>query len=140
MNGTGADLLPLEQCGFSQDHGRVIVGAPLANIDLGVMPNTFGSSIRISPAHRWAVAGVAAAGFSIAGLIGTARAADVQVSGAVAVAGPTAPGVVATGAPAPAGEENMIPPNAEGAPIAAAGGGYCYGGPHPAPGAGGEGV
>jgi len=34
----------------------------------------------------------------------------------------------------------MIPPNVEGAPVQAAGGGYCYGGPHPAPGGGWEAV
>jgi hypothetical protein len=40
----------------------------------------------------------------------------------------------------PAGppQENPIPPQVEGQPIAAQGGGYCYGGPHPAPGGGWE--
>jgi hypothetical protein len=85
--------------------------------------------------------GLAAAGLSlslsIVALSGTAHA---QVTGAVTVAGPTAPGVVAQGAPPPTADENMIPPSVEGAPVAASGGGYCYGGPHPAPGGGWEAV
>jgi hypothetical protein len=44
-------------------------------------------------------------------------------------------------APAPAAQEQEpIPPNVQGAPIPVAGGGYCYGGPHPAPGGGWEAV
>jgi hypothetical protein len=34
----------------------------------------------------------------------------------------------------------MIPPNVEGAAVQVAGGGYCYGGPHPAPGGGWEAI
>ncbi len=40
-------------------------------------------------------------------------------------------------APAP---ENPIPPYVEGQPVASQGGGYCYGGPHPAPGGGWEAI
>ncbi len=42
--------------------------------------------------------------------------------------------------PPPAGppQENPIPPNAEGQAVQAQGGGYCFGGPHPAPGGGWE--
>jgi len=81
---------------------------------------------------------VVGVGLSLVGLTGVAQA-QVEVSGAVTVAGPTAPGVVAPAAPAPA-EENMIPPQVQGAPVQASGGGYCYGGPHPAPGGGWEAV
>ena len=44
------------------------------------------------------------------------------------------------GTPPPAGptQENPIPPNAEGRAIPAQNGGYCFGGPHPAPGGGWE--
>ena len=106
------------------------------------MSRFIGSRTGVSSALRWVVAGVAAAGLSFAGLSGTARAGDVQVTGAVTVAGPTAPGVVVTGTAtaAPTGDENMIPPNVEGTAVAAAGGGYCYGGPHPAPGGGWEAI
>ena len=82
-----------------------------------------------------------------------AIAAEVDVSGAVAAAGPTNPAPAAAPAPpapiaappppapppaaAPAptavAEEDLIPPNVQGAAVQVAGGGYCYGGPHPAP-------
>jgi hypothetical protein len=47
------------------------------------------------------------------------------------------PAVVNPPPNAPA-QENPIPPNVEGQAIPAQGGGYCYGGPHPAPGGGWE--
>jgi hypothetical protein len=125
---------------ISPKYGRVPLGARLAIIAVGVMSKFIGSTSRVSSALRWAVAGVAVTGLSIAGLGGTARAADVQVAGSVSVGGPAAPGVVATGTVAPTAEENMIPPGVEGAPVAAQGGGYCYGGPHPAPGGGWEAI
>src|SRR5213595_317987 len=96
-----------------------------------------------SSGSRLAVTALAAGVLSIAGLSGLAHAAEVDVTGAVTVAGPTAPGVAAQAAPAPAAgaaEENLIPPNVEGAPVQVAGGGYCYGGPHPAPGGGWEAI
>src|SRR6476661_2304906 len=37
-------------------------------------------------------------------------------------------------------EENLIPPQVQGAAVQVAGGGYCYGGPHPAPGGGWEAI
>jgi len=40
--------------------------------------------------------------------------------------------------PAPPVQENPIPPYVEGQAIVTSGGGYCYGGPHPAPGGGWE--
>ena len=43
-------------------------------------------------------------------------------------------------APAAAEEQHPIPPNIEGPAIQAQGGGYCFGGPHPAPGGGWEAV
>jgi hypothetical protein len=98
------------------------------------------SSILASSSFRLALAAVATTGVSLAGLGGTARASEVQVAGSVNVAGPTAPGVAVTATATPPAEENMIPPNVEGAAVQAAGGGYCYGGPHPAPGGGWEAV
>ena len=114
------------------------------------MPRFTPSRVPISAAPRAAFAVVVGAGLSLAGLNGVAQA-QVDLSGTVTVAGPTAPG--ATGpAPAPpppapppapaAGppEENLIPPEVQGAAVQVAGGGYCYGGPHPAPGGGWEAV
>ena len=40
----------------------------------------------------------------------------------------------------PPAEENLIPPHVEGAAVPVAGGGYCFGGPHPAPGGGWEAI
>jgi hypothetical protein len=42
------------------------------------------------------------------------------------------------GSPVPPAEEYPIPPNVQGAAIPVAGGGYCFGGPHPSPGGGWE--
>src|SRR5262252_2602602 len=98
------------------------------------------SSILVSSSFRLALAAVATTGVSLAGLGGTAQAAEVQVAGSVEVAGPTAPGVAVTATATPPAEENMIPPNVEGAAVQASGGGYCYGGPHPAPGGGWEAI
>src|SRR6185503_4487273 len=52
---------------------------------------------------------------------------------------PTAP---TPSAPAPVqpAQENPIPPGVEGQALQASAGGYCYGGPHPAPGGGWEAV
>ena len=58
---------------------------------------------------------------------------QVQVQAAV----PPPPGPAQ---PAPAQEQNPIPPYVEGQAYATTGGGYCYGGPHPAPGGGWEAV
>jgi hypothetical protein len=80
---------------------------------------------------------VVGAGLSLAGLSGAAQA-QVDVSGSVTVAGPPAPG--ATGPAPTAPEENLIPPQVQGAAVQVAGGGYCYGGPHPAPGGGWEAI
>jgi hypothetical protein len=53
---------------------------------------------------------------------------------------PTGPQVtqVDPSQPAAPPEENPIPPNVEGQAVPSQGGGYCYGGPHPAPGGGWE--
>jgi hypothetical protein len=59
--------------------------------------------------------------------------ADQPVGPQVTVVDPDHPDVA--GPPAP---ENPIPPNAEGQAVQAQGGGYCFGGPHPAPGGGWE--
>ncbi len=70
-------------------------------------------------------------------------------SDAFAVGGPApAPNVVSAQAdvaaaptpPVQPTQENPIPPGVEGRAAAATGGGYCFGGPHPAPGGGWEGV
>ena len=133
------------------------------------MPGFTHSRVPVSAASRAAFAVVVGAGLSLAGLKGVAQA-QVEVSGAVTVAGPTAPGATAPAtipapaplppqpppaaapppaaepapAPAPAApppaEENLIPPQVQGAAVQAAGGGYCYGGPHPAPGGGWEAI
>jgi hypothetical protein len=50
------------------------------------------------------------------------------------------PDVAAQGAPAGAEQENPIPPGVEGRAVPYSSGGYCYGGPHPAPGGGWEAV
>jgi hypothetical protein len=65
------------------------------------------------------------------GLGRTALAQDVQAG--VAVGADVAPGAAAP-------VEEPIPPNIQGPPVPVAGGGYCYGGPHPAPGGGWEAV
>src|SRR3954469_5943503 len=117
-----------------------MIGAPLATIELGIMS---GSTVLVVDSSRIGsrFAAVAIAGLAMVGLSGAADASEMELSGAVTVAGPSAPGgVVAAGASAPAGEENLIPPNVQGAAVPAAGGGYCYGGPHPAPGGGWEAV
>ena len=108
-------------------------------------------------------AGFAIAGLSMIGVCGVASAAEADVSGAVAAAGPTTPAPAAgppppaapapiaappppvpapaaAPAPAPVAEENLIPPHVQGAAVPVAGGGYCYGGPHPAPGGGWEAI
>jgi len=108
-------------------------------------------SVSAASFARAAFATVVGVGLSLGGLKGVAHAQNVELSGAVTVAGPTAPGVPAPAplppapaaaaptAPAPA-EENMIPPQVQAAPVQVAGGGYCYGGPHPAPGGGWEAI
>src|SRR5262245_31834227 len=124
---------------------------------------TFSAVVSSRPRRILVVVG--AAGLSV-GLAGAAHAAEVDVTGAVTVAGPTSPAMAAPPAPTPpapaapapppapapapvappapppgsAGDENLIPPNVEGTAVRAAGGGYCYGGPHPAPGGGWEAV
>src|SRR5262245_21121477 len=113
-----------------------MVGALLAIIEVGAMSGSIDS--RVLPSSRLPVAlALATAALSLVGLRGVAHAHEAAVSGAVTVAGPTAPGVAA---PAPTAEENLIPPNVEGPAMAASGGGYCYGGPHPAPGGGWEAI
>jgi hypothetical protein len=89
------------------------------------------------------LASLAATAATVAFPGSAARAADVPEP-APADIGP-APVPPATAAPeeaaAPAPEqENPIPPGVETQPVAATGGGYCYGGPHPAPGGGWEAV
>ncbi|HEY2729041.1 MAG TPA: hypothetical protein VGK52_03815 [Polyangia bacterium] len=62
-----------------------------------------------------------------------------QVAGPqITVVDPNQQAGVAT--PAGPEQENPIPPSAEGPAVQAQGGGYCYGGPHPAPGGGWEGT
>jgi hypothetical protein len=60
-----------------------------------------------------------------------------QMQMQVQVAAPAQPGPAQA---APAQEQNPIPPYVEGQAYAATSGGYCYGGPHPAPGGGWEAV
>jgi hypothetical protein len=119
------------------------------------MPAFMHSRVPVSAARRAAFAGVVGVGLSLVGLSGVARA-QAEISGAVTIAGPTAPGAPAAAAvpppapapapppapapAAPAAEENLIPPQVQGAAAQVAGGGYCYGGPHPAPGGGWEAV
>src|SRR4051812_20891265 len=102
MRGTVAARWDTPRSRFSVHLGRGTLGAPIATIRLGAFPRPFFSGVAASTAFRMALAAVAAAGFSIAGLSGVARAGDLEVSGAVTVAGPTAPGVAAGAAPAPA--------------------------------------
>ena len=86
-----------------------MIGAPLATIEFGIMPGTIGLSVIDSSKVRARfAAAVAVAGFALVGMSGTARASELELSGAVTVAGPTAPGVVAAGGTAPAGEENCL--------------------------------
>lgn len=76
----------------------------------------------------------------------TARAADAPEPAAADIGpapvppAPAAEAGPAEQAPPPPAQEDPIPPGIEGQPVAAAGGGYCYGGPHPAPGGGWEAV
>jgi len=51
-----------------------------------------------------------------------------------------APAEMAAQAQAGAPQENPIPPGVEGHAVPYSSGGYCYGGPHPAPGGGWEAV
>jgi hypothetical protein len=51
---------------------------------------------------------------------------------------PNSPNLANPPPPGAPPEENPIPPNVEGQAIPAQGGGYCFGGPHPAPGGGWE--
>src|SRR3954465_11532387 len=116
------------------------------------MPGFTPSRVSVSATLRLAFAVVVGAGLWLAGLNRVAQA-QVDVSGSVTVAGPTAPGATgpapappaAIPAPAPASapaaaEENLIPPQVQSAAVQVAGGGYCYGGPHPAPGGGWEAI
>jgi hypothetical protein len=74
-------------------------------------------------------AGAAAFGPGTANAAGGPAAADVP------------PGLAAQAGPAEqAPQENPIPPGVEGQAVPYSGGGYCYGGPHPAPGGGWEAV
>jgi hypothetical protein len=54
--------------------------------------------------------------------------------------GPEITSVGDTPPPTEATQDNPIPPNVEGQAMPAQGGGYCYGGPHPAPGGGWEAI
>ena len=56
----------------------------------------------------------------------------------VTVVDPNHPELVNPPPPAAPQQENPIPPNVEGQAAPAQGGGYCFGGPHPAPGGGWE--
>jgi hypothetical protein len=59
-----------------------------------------------------------------------------QVTGQVTEMDPNGPAAPPQNAAPP--QENPIPPNAEGQALQSQGGGYCFGGPHPAPGGGWE--
>jgi hypothetical protein len=74
------------------------------------------------------IAGAAAFGPGAAKAAGGPAAADVP------------PGVAAQGPAEAAPQENPIPPGVEGQAVPYSSGGYCYGGPHPAPGGGWEAV
>jgi hypothetical protein len=63
---------------------------------------------------------------------------DQMVGPQVTVVDPNHPELAANPPPPGAAQENPIPPNAEGQAVPAQGGGYCFGGPHPAPGGGWE--
>jgi hypothetical protein len=68
-----------------------------------------------------------------------AHAQEDQIVGPqVTVVDPNHPEVVNPPPPVAQQQENPIPPNVEGQAIQAQGGGYCFGGPHPAPGGGWE--
>jgi hypothetical protein len=73
--------------------------------------------------------------------IGPAPAPAPDPAPAAAAPAPSAPPAQgpAEAAPAPT-QENPIPPNIDGPAVATANGGYCYGGPHPAPGGGWEAI
>src|SRR3954466_11733290 len=105
------------------------------------MPGFTPSRFSVSATLRVAFAVVVGAGMSLAGLHGVAQA-QVDVSGSVTVAGPTAPGATgpapappaavpapapaAAPAPAPAGAEgNVFPPQWQSAAVQVAGGGSC---------------
>jgi hypothetical protein len=85
-------------------------------------------SIRVTLLGSVIVA-VAAFGSRTAHAAGGPAAADVPA----AVAGQP-------GAPGGAAQEDPIPPGVEGQAVPSSNGGYCYGGPHPAPGGGWEAV
>jgi hypothetical protein len=65
---------------------------------------------------------------------------DQPVGPQVTVVDPNHPELANPPPPAGPEQENPIPPNVEGPATQAQGGGYCYGGPHPAPGGGWEAI
>ncbi|HVU49491.1 MAG TPA: hypothetical protein VHL80_02330 [Polyangia bacterium] len=69
-----------------------------------------------------------------------AQAQDDQTGPQVTVVDPNHPELVNPPPPAGPQQESPIPPNVEGPAVQAQGGGYCYGGPHPAPGGGWEAI
>jgi len=94
-----------------------------------------------------ALAAAGTVGLSVAGRDALAHGTEAEAATTAAppAAPPPAPVAAPPSAPAPAPaavaeEQPPIPPNIEGPAIQAQGGGYCYGGPHPAPGGGWEAV
>jgi len=94
------------------------------------MPGFTNRRVPISAARKAAVAVVVGVGFSVAALCGDARA-QVEVSGAVTVAGPPAPGASAPSVPAPAPPPAPAPVAAAPAPGARFGSGGGAGGQAP---------
>jgi hypothetical protein len=125
-------------------------GAGIAILDSVAMPMinrkrlavvlAAGGIVGLSVASRNALAhgGEAEAATTVAQV--TAPAPSPPATAPAAAPPPAAAPAPAPAATAPTEEQHPIPPNIEGPAVQAQGGGYCYGGPHPAPGGGWEAV
>ena len=121
-----------------------MLGAPLATIDRGVMPGITGRRHCLIQVLARRLRPLRSPGVALVGPDRHRARSELEVTGAVTRRGAdraraSSPGRAGAGAAARR-EENLIPPNVRARAVQVAGGGYCYGGPHPAPGGGWEAI